>query len=171
MIEEINCVIKTLKDKSDNIVWEALYLNSEKQIEDICLNKEQVNEMFNKGGEYKEYIINENEYDISQNTYREHFKDTEDFSHLLDYTEPIIGGQVILDDGSVNIIKEIVESYRIAGYYPTKIWFELDNTYTYNIDNMFYTGHIIREILLENGTKIIWEDYNYQQSFLYLKFK
>lgn len=168
-MEELKCVIKTLKDENDTVVWEALYIDGKKQLEDIEINKEAANKLFNKNNNYKNFIIKE-KY-INEESIKNHFPVNETFIDLLDYKNIEIGTKIFLFDGQYEI-ESINEEYRISNYYDVVVWTEIDNKYYYNIDKTFYVGHNALKLKLKGfNEEVFWEDYNYQQSYLYLYLK
>lgn len=168
-MNDLRCVIKTLKDEDDKIVWEALYINGKKQLEDVVLNKEAANKLFNKNKEYKNVIIKESM--IDEDNLEEFFPNQHDFTDLLDYTNVSVGDKIYLLD-NVHEIESISKEYRTSDYYDLYIWTNIDGKYFYNMDKTFYSGHEAEKLKLKGCDKeIFWEDYNYQQSFLYLTLK
>ena len=166
---ELKCVIKTLKNEDDKTVWEALYIDGKKQLEDVEINKEAANDLFNKKDEYKNVIVKE-EY-IDDESLNDYFPTNEDFTDLLDYRKVMIGSSVYLFDGLYEV-EDIKEEYRISNNYDVFVWTKIDNKLYYNIDKTFYSGHVALKLKLKNREEeIFWEDYNYHQSFLYLKLK
>lgn len=165
-----DCIIKTLKNKSDKILWQAIYIKGKKELEDVEFDINYVNKKFNNSKEYKEIVVCEtDDFEIDDfNDIKIIFPDEQDFTYLLDYRDIKKGDFVYLENGVFKII-ETWNDIREAGYYSYKIW----NDYPileYKFEKMYYEKHNITKFKVEGLNKsFVWEDYNYQQSFLYLK--
>jgi hypothetical protein len=101
-----------------------------------------------------------------------------DFSYLMDYTEIKNGDQVyIYDEQNKNIlyvtVKDISSRFRPKGMYDIYDW-DIDTTMNdlrFEINKIFYDNHHVTTFtILEDNKTYIWEDYNYQQSFLSEKY-
>jgi hypothetical protein len=165
-----NCIVKTLKNKSGDIIWQALYLNGKKEVEDIKLDMELSIKIFNDSKEFQETIIREDD-DFEIDLFEERncwFPEEEDFSYLLDYKDLQVGDIVYLETGCFKVSKTWT-SIRKAGYYDYKLWYNSD-LLECSFEKMYYKEHEVLNFEVEDSNKsYVWEDYNYQQSFLYLK--
>lgn len=167
--EDLECVIKTLRDKEENIVWQCLYKNGKKLLEDISINPDTAKKLFNDNKTCKIIEITEDNFTIEEKDL--FFPEIEDFTHYLDYKKIDVGDEVYLLEGKFEI-KTIEEGYRTAGYYDIVMWHEIDNKLYSSKQDTFYDGHSVIKFKVEGKNEdYIWEDYNYQQSFLYLKSK
>lgn len=99
-----------------------------------------------------------------------------DFSYLMDYTELKKDEIVyVYDEYAVQqvTVKNITTDFRPKGIYPIYDWninTEL-NDISFEINDVFYDNHYITVFsVLESDKTYIWEDFNYQQSFLYEKY-
>jgi len=111
---------------------------------------------------YEEVYVYERDFDNIHNA----FPNDEDFSYLLDYKKIDIGDKIYLENG-VYIITEIKSGFRNEGFYDYVEW--CDNL-TCKISKIKYSSHNITKIKVDGMKRyIVWEDYNYQQSYLYKK--
>lgn len=161
-----NCIIKRAKEtNTSKILWEALYYNGVKQVEDYKLDIKKCVDIFANGSKYE--IIDIYDSDIDYNV-DDCFPEEEDFSYLLDYSiiEPMMF--VYLKDGEY-IVDKIWDDYREAGVY--KIWewnITMDGKFEPIETEYYFEGHNIKNFtVIGRDETFIWEDYNYQQSYLY----
>ena len=167
--EDLGCVIKTLRDKEENIVWQCLYKNGKKQLEDVSIDPNVAKKLFNDNKTCKIIEVTEDDFTLDEKDL--FFPEIEDFTHYLDYKKIDVGDTVYLIDGEFKI-ESIEEDYRTAGYYDIVMWHEIDKKFYSTKHNTFYDGHSVITFKVEGkDEEFIWEDYNYQQSFLYLKSK
>ena len=89
----------------------------------------------------------------------------------MDYSEIEINNKVYLFDG-IYSISEFWEDYRVAGYYDMYHWENIDGKWY----GAKYTQHLESHLIIkfkvnESENVYIWEDWNYQQSFLHLNYE
>lgn len=153
------CVLKTAIDDCDNIQWQGLYVDGKKVLENFEIDIDKALPIFAPDLKCEKIEFYEGDFENID----EAFPLNEDFSYLMDYREISVGSKVWLDDGEW-IVSEITTGYREAGEYEYVEWKALV-PYRKVIT---YVGHEITKFKVK-GKKIIfvWEDYNYQQSFIY----
>lgn len=154
-----NCIIKRAFDCSDNIQWEALYVDGFKVLENFEIDLDKALPIFSPNSKCEEVELKESDFEDIEMS----FPLYEDFSYLLDYRDIEIGSKVWLDDGEWEV-SEVTEGYRESGNYEYVEWICL----TPHRKTITYVGHTIKKFKVK-GKKItfVWEDYNYQQSFIY----
>lgn len=153
------CVLKTAINDQKEILWQALYVDQIKVIENFTLEIDLVTKIFATNYKCEHTQVFENDF----SSIEEAFPTSENFVYLLDYRTLEVGMIVWLEDGSY-IVEEIVNSYRPSGNYDIVEW----NGYNYNNKNTFMLGHDITKFKVKGMDKYyIWQDYNYQQSYLY----
>jgi hypothetical protein len=165
MVFDFECIIKTAKDSRGNILWRALYVNNIKEFENYDLDLSKIVDNYSPLGKWKEIII------IEDNIYsllEEYFPEKDDFIDLMDYSDIFINKEVYLSDGKY-VVSEFWKDYRPSDVYEIWHWENIDNKYYAAKTSQYLLGHdIIKFKVLNSDSIYIWEDWNYQQSFLYL---
>lgn len=161
------CVVKTGKNLNNEIIWKAFYVKNVKIFEnedfdiDFLINKFSINK------KWKEIFVTAN--DIMDNK-ENYFPIKDDFTYLMDYQEIEIGKTVYMYDG-IHYIKKFWYDYRPSGLYDVFVWEKIGELWYAGSYKQEMSGHQVIKFEVEGSTNIfIWEDYNYQQSFLYLNF-
>lgn len=152
-------IIKILKNTKSETLWMGFY-NSEGSLilENIYLNIDMCESLF---GKCKILNICDDSYDI-----RKHFKPVEDFEYLLDFS-PIEKGNNIYTFDGILTIKNYKEITRPPGYYNYYYWTFIDKQLYYKITQVHYEEHNVFEFTVnENDNTYIYEDYNYQQTYI-----
>ncbi|SRR6266403_101592 len=154
------CVLKTAIDDNDKIQWQALYVDGKKVLENFEIDIEKALPIFTPGNiDYDVVDMRENEFSDIDNS----FPSNEDFYYLLDYRDIEVGSKVWLEDGEWEV-SEVVGGYRETGEYEYVDWKGL----TPYKKMIRYSGHIITRFKVKGkNITFVWEDYNYQQSYLY----
>jgi len=168
-MKKLNCIVKILKNIKGDVVWMGLYLNGKKIIDKDVLDIEFIMNTFNPNGSYKEVEVVE-EY-IPDNFKFLYFPEEEDFSYLMDKDLVEEGEAIYMLDG-IHMVSEVWDSRREDGIYPIDHWEEIDGRLYRSKYNLKYESHDILKFKVENDdTEYVWEDFNYQQSYLneYLK--
>jgi hypothetical protein len=155
----IPCVLKTALDSNNNIQWQGLYVNGNKVLENFQIDLELALPIFSPNSKCEMIYMREDDFlDINNS-----FPQYEDFSYLLDYRDIQIGSIVWLYDGQWEV-SEIFSGYRESGEYEYTEW--VGNTPYKKM--ITYSGHPITKFKVKGKNIIlVWEDYNYQQSYLY----
>ena len=161
------CVVKTAKDRNEKILWQAIYVNNKKETENYTIDLDKALKYFSPNNNWKEVIFTEDDvYSLLEDS----FPEIEDFTYLLDYSTIDIGKTVYLPDGEKTVTK-ISNDYRSSGYYEVWHWEEIGGKYYGAVNNQYLQGHDVIKFQIEGSDEIyIWEDWNYHQSFLYLKY-
>jgi hypothetical protein len=170
-MDALNCVVRVCRDRDDEIVWTALYLDG---VRFISMNYFDVDKMVDKYSDNGQYIedvfIEEYPEDVYENI-DEYFPEYEDFTYLLDMGEIGVGEPVYLFDG-VYIVSKVWEGYREKGNYKIVHWVETNGQLSCTEVDNEWEGHNVTMFSVEGSEEeFVWEDYNYQQSFLYLYLK
>lgn len=111
-------ILKTVKTYQGKIIWEALYLNGEKVIENQFLNEDAIKLAFKI-----EKLIKLPVFERFSENYMRFFPQFEDFSYLNKVIKPISPGDKIYLDEYVD------DQYRISpGYVTVKDIFSEPNT-------------------------------------------
>jgi hypothetical protein len=154
------CIIKTARYEDNTVLWQGLYLEGKKVLENFEIDLNVALPIFAPNVS-SVYEVNVLEFDFSDII--KSFPDEEDFSYLLDYKDLSIGDKVWLEDGEY-VVTTVKTDYRAAGKYTVTEWYS-------NIPipvEVIYCGHNVTIFTVEGNTKeYVWEDYNYQQSNLY----
>lgn len=153
------CVLKTAIDDNDNVQWQALYVDGKKVLENFEIDLDKALPIFAPNSICEEVEMHENEFSNIDNS----FPLNEDFYYLLDYRDIEVGSKVWLDDGEWEV-SEVMDGYRDSGEYEYVEWKGL-TPYKRTIK---YSGHPITKFKVKGkNITLVWEDYNYQQSYLY----
>ena len=147
-------VLKTINDSEGNNIIQILYMNNIKITENPSIK---ILEKYTKN----------NFFSLTEISDSIESEDYEDFSYLLDYQEIYIGKEIFLFD-RIGIVTEIKESFREEGFYDFCVWSD-DNKPS--LTKIKYSSHKTT-LFKVDSTNIyyVWEDYNYQQSYLYNKY-
>jgi hypothetical protein len=165
----LKCVIKILKDLEGKTIWMGFYLNNKKMLDKEELNVEFIMKTFNPQGTYKEVEIVE-EF-IPDNFKFLYFPEEEDFSYLMDKDIVEVGEKIFMIDGVHEVI-EVWDDIREDGLYPIMHWEDIEGRLYRSQYKLKYEEHNILKFKVKNDdTEYVWEDFNYQQSYLsdYLK--
>lgn len=164
-------IIKKCERSDGYTNWMALYIDGIKELESYSFD---IDLILNNYGTELNYIIDliieDDEY-FMYDIMDELFPDIEDFSYMLDNNDINIGSYIFLEQGMFEVIS-LEEDYRPEGSYKMKHWELIDGKYICSEYNIDWIGHSIIKVKVKGlDGEIIWEDYNYQQSFLYLYLK
>jgi hypothetical protein len=164
----LDCVVKTAIDKDGNILWRAIYVNNKKEVENFNIDLKKILKAYAPNGKWKDVkVTDEDVYSHLE----DYFPEVEDFTYLLDYSEIEVGKTIFLFNGK-NVVTEIWDDYRPAGDYDSWHWEEIDKRYYGAKTNQYFQGHNVTKFVVEGSDEeYVWEDWNYQQSFLYLNYK
>ncbi len=161
------CIVKTAKDTTGNILWRAIYVNNKKETENYNIDLDKALKYYAPKGCWKEVIFTE---DDVYSFLEDHFPEIENFTFLLDYSEIEIGKKVFLSD-KISKVNKTWSDYRPSGEYEIWHWEEIDNKYYAAKSKQFFQGHNVIKFTVDNSdVEYVWEDWNYQQSFLYLNY-
>jgi len=163
---EFECIVRTAKDKEGNILWRAIYVDNKKRLENYNLDLNETLVKYAPTNKWKEDIIVEDDiYSYLEN----YFPDICDFLHLLDYSEIYSNKKIYLFD-KTGVVNNTWKDVRVDGKYDMYHWEEIgDKWYSAKYSQVF-KSHDITKFTLEDSDEVyVWEDYDYQQSFLYLK--
>jgi hypothetical protein len=156
-------IIKTAYCGEDT-VWEAFYLDGVKQIEGVSLQRECLARIFKPEQDIVENTVYE--CDLEDNIELS-FPEREDFSYLLDYRSIKESSTVYLPSG-VYEVTSVKDKYRPSGHYHVTEWFESDGELCSRTERVFYKAHTAQAFKVKGDeAEYIWEDYNYQQSYLH----
>ena len=156
-----DCIVKTAKDDAGNILWQAIYVNNKKEVENNQIDVENAMKYFSPNNNWKEFIFIENDIHL-------HFPYTDDFIYLLDFTEIEIGKIVYLPIGKC-IVSKIWNDYRIAGEFEFWHWEDIDDKWYGTKYKQNLSGHEVSKFNIEGSDEVfVWEDWYYHQSFLYI---
>lgn len=170
-MKNLNRVIRIIMDERKNVILIGIYIDNKRYITGEYLDIQAISEKFNSFDWETDVIyLGDDELVFFNDNKNEYLPLTEDFLHLLDYTEINIGDTVYLFD-TKNTVSHIEKGKRLKGIYEYYHWEEIDNKwYSAKIDNEYLEDHEIILFKVNGDDKLyIWDDYTYQQSFLYLK--
>lgn len=153
----------------------AIYVNNilYKTFQDKELLEKYVCSRYNKHVDDFVYISLNDLYDKN-----DYLPNHNDFSYLMDYTDIKKGDNVyIYDDVNEKVmyvtVNDISSNFRPKGMYKIYNW-DIDlnmNDIDFVINDIFYDNHYVTTFsILEDANLYIWEDFNYQQSFLSEKY-
>lgn len=168
MIENFECIVKTAKDNLGNILWRAIYVKGKKEMESFNIDLDKVLFYYAPNGKWKEVIFIEKDTQYIYDYIQEFFPDIEEFLELMDYTELYEGKIVYLPTGE-HIVEEIWYDIRKEGEYNYWHWENIDGKWYSAKFKQYYEEHdVIKFKIINSDEEFIWEDLNYQQSFLYI---
>lgn len=171
-MDALNCVVRICKSHFDNsVIWTAMYINGERFLSLNYFDVEKMVDLYSDNGKYIEDVFIE---EYPEDVYADidlYFPEFEDFTYLLDMGELNVGEPVYMFDGC-HIVSEIWEGHRVKGNYKIVHWDETNGSLSCTeIDNE-WEGHMVTYFTIEGSDEeYVWEDYNYQQSYLYLYLK
>jgi hypothetical protein len=170
-MDALNCVVRICKNINGDIIWSGLYLNGSRYISLNYFDIEKMVDMYSENGQYLEDIfIEEYPEDVYANI-DDFFPEEEDFSYLLDMGDIEVGEPVYLFEGVFKVNK-VWEDYRKKGNYKMVHWDETNGYLSCTELDNEWDGHSITKFTVEGLNDVfVWEDYNYQQSFLYVYLK
>ncbi len=168
MIFEYECIVKTAKSSDGEILWQSIYVDSKKVAENYIIDLTKLLKIYAPNSNWKEVLIIDND---TYSLLEDYFPEYDDFSYLLDYTDISINKTIYLLNG-VNKVSKVWNDYRHAGYYDRFHWEDIGGKWYSAKYSCYLEGHHIQKFMVENSEEIfIWDDWNYQQSFLYLNYK
>ena len=158
-------------ERSDGYTnWMALYKDGHKELETYSFD---INLILDNYGSEIKYILDliiEDEIEFIESKY-DLFPDYEDFSYLLDNNKLNIGSYIFLEDGMFEV-EHIESDFRPSGTYKMKHWEKIGNRFFSSEFDIEWYAHSITKFKVKGVEhEFIWEDYSYQQSYLYLYLK
>lgn len=160
-------VVRICKDKKTNeTIWTALYVKNERVLSINYFDIDKVVKNYNNEGKYITDVFYE-EYpeDVYENI-DDFFPLYDDFTHLMDYCDIKIGDTIYMFD-SQHVVTHIEKSYRPLDKYKYVHWCEVNGMLSCTESEEDMTGDITLFKVEGSDKQYVWEDYYYQQSFLY----
>ncbi len=159
-------------ERSDGYTnWMALYKDGHKELETYSFDIDAILDNYGDDIRYIIDLIIEEDELLMHEDMDLLFPEYEDFTYMLDNNVIDIGSYIFLEDGMFEV-SSLETDYRPSGTYKMKHWEKVDEKYISSEYDIDWVAHGITKVKVKGlDGEFIWEDYNYQQSFLYLYLK